>query len=107
MGKSTAKQIKLPDMLRMGPVEAIEARKARDQGQMISSALRERLSRDLRATVAEHFEAQRAPAGAAARAAALAAAEDAAAGDAPINSISSSSADYNHGGGWALPKRRV
>lgn len=58
MAKSTAGQIKLPDLRKSGVIEAITVRKAKDQGELISRGLREQLSSDLRKAVSAHFESQ-------------------------------------------------
>lgn len=53
--RSTTKQIALPDLAEVLPARSVFIRKGAEQGQIISDTLRDRLTKDLRASVAEYL----------------------------------------------------
>jgi len=58
MGKTTARQIKLPDLHEHGVMGGVAIRKAKESGELISEGLRQRLTDDLRDTLVEHLGTQ-------------------------------------------------
>lgn len=53
--RSTTKQIAVPDLADVLPKRSVYIRKGAEQGQILSDSLRDKLTKDLRATVAEYL----------------------------------------------------